>query len=88
MKKIKITLTKGNTTASCIHSYRRTDWPDHTEWKGDREPFARNGRLLDFSHGTEKLEETVAHQAALCGATFEMEDLGGEAMVWTDQVEE
>jgi len=34
----------------------------------------------------ESIGDTAAHQAGLCGATFEIEDLGGEATEWRDEV--
>jgi len=87
MKEILITLKKGDAVAICRHFYHFTESPLKTVWKGDRTPFSKNGDLLDFWDGIGNLPRTVAHQAALCGAEFTIEDLGGEAQVWMDEVE-
>ena len=87
MKKIQIKLIKGEAVASAIHHYRRDDGPDKTEWSGDRTPFLYQGRHLHFSGTIYYLERNVAHQAALVGAEYEIEDLGGEAFTWMDSVE-
>lgn len=87
MKKIRITLKKGEAQATCLHSYREVSWPDKSEWSGERQHFQANGRLLDFTDGLDWLEAQVAHQAKLCGATATIEDLGGEAEFWSDKLE-
>jgi len=88
MKTIRITLRKEGASATCTHRYRNDDFPAETTWAGDAGAFKTpDGRRPGFKDGLSRLESTVAHQARLCGATFEIEDLGGEARTWTDRVE-
>ena len=86
MKTIRITLVKEGAQATCTHRYHFKDWPIDTTWAGNREAFKADGRLLDFTDGTHNLEEQVRHQANLCGATYKIDDLGGEAATWIDDV--
>jgi len=88
MKTIRITLEKDGAIATCTHIYRFTDAPEKTEWTGDRKPFSSVNGPLDFEDGINNLERNVAHQAAICGATYKIEDLGGEAERWLDYVHE
>jgi hypothetical protein len=87
MKTIRITLRKGEAKATCIHHYRRNDSPEKSEWSGDRAAFRYEDRHLHFSGTLAALERNVAHQAALVGAQYEIEDLGGETKTWFDIVE-
>lgn len=87
MKKIRITLRKEKARATCLHHYRIVQWPDKSEWSGDRAAFRYHGRDLDFSGTLDYLERNVAHQARLVGAEYEIEDLGGEVVRWIDEVE-
>lgn len=84
MKTIRITLVKEGAQATVTHGYRQTDWPNETTWAGNKDAFAVHGRVPGFIDGIEKLERCVAHQAALCGAEFTIEDLGGEAATWEE----
>jgi hypothetical protein len=86
MKTIRITLVKEGAQATCTHRYHFDDFPEDTTWAGNREAFKANGRLLDFTDGILNLEEQVRHQSALCAATYKIEDLGGEALMWLDNV--
>ena len=86
MKTIRITLEKDGATAICTHTYRFTDAPFKTEWIGNRKPFSAEDGPLDFHDGIYNLARNVAHQAALCGATYKIEDLGGEAEMWKDNI--
>lgn len=84
MKTLRITLVKQGAQATVTHRYRQTDWPYETTWAGNKDAFAINGHVPGFMDGIEKLERTVAHQAALCSAEFTIEDLGGEAASWEE----
>lgn len=87
MKTIRIKLTKDAATVTCTHVFMETSFPSTTEWSGDRDPFrGPSGRLLSLTDGIDNLENTVAFQANLCGATYTIEDLGGEAYQWKDTV--
>ena len=86
MKTIRITLTKEGAQATITHRYRNSDHPAQTTWAGNREAFKADGRVPSFTDGIDNLPRQVAHQAALCGATFTIEDLGGEAQEWRDNV--
>ena len=87
MKTIRVTLTKPGATATCLLTYRETDFPQTAQWSGNRKAFElATGVLADPGGGLENLERVVAHQAALCGAEYLIEDLGGEAAFWTDEV--
>jgi len=88
MKTIRITLRKEGATATCLLRYRNTDWPAEVKWSGDHQSFVMpSGRLVPCLDTLESIGATASHQAALCGATFEIEDLGGEARTSTDRVE-
>jgi hypothetical protein len=81
MKKIRITFRKDGATATCLLSYRRDDWPAGVEWSGARDAFVMpSGRLIPCLDTVHHISATAAYQAALCGATCEIEDLGGEAI--------
>ena len=81
MKTIRITLVKEGAQATITHLFRTHDFPDQTTWQGNREAFtAPDGRVPAFTAGIYNLERVVTHQANLCGATFTIEDLGGEAI--------
>jgi len=87
MKILKITFRKEGHVTSCIIRYRTTDWPADIKWSGDHRAFVMpSGRLLPCIDTLESIGDTAAHQAGLCGATFEIEDLGGEATEWRDEV--
>lgn len=93
MRRIRVTLTKGDARAVATHHYRLTNGPQETEWSGDRSAFrSPAGNPMSFSDvleptetGLESLQRTVAHQAALCGADYQIEDLGGQAIDGIDQ---
>ncbi len=88
MKTIKITLEKEGAQATVTHVFHYDDFPLQTTWAGNKEAFqAPDGRVPAFRDGIENLPETVAFQANLCGATFKIEDLGGEAVRWMDHVD-
>lgn len=83
MKTIKITLKKEGAQATCTHVYRTDAFPIQTIWSGNHEAFMMpSGRLIPCLDGIDNLPETVAFQANLCGATFKIEDLGGDLQVW------
>ncbi|MCX6873849.1 MAG: hypothetical protein NTW21_08580 [Verrucomicrobia bacterium] len=87
MKTIRITLTKPGAQAVCTHRYRLTEWPAESTWAGNRSAFPLNdGSLPCLLASYHRLEATVAHQAAQSGAAFTIEDLGGEAVMWTDEI--
>jgi hypothetical protein len=86
MKTIRITLTKDGAQATITHRYHFTHHPVETTWAGNRDAFKADGRVPAFTDGIEKLERCVAHQAALCGAQFTIEDLGGDALEWRDNI--
>lgn len=79
MKTIRITLTKEGAQATITHRYRVHYEPDETTWQGNREAFKTpEGWQVTCFDSIYNLERQVAHQANLCGATFTIEDLGGE----------
>ena len=85
MKTIRITLTKEGAQASVTHIFRSTDWPRETTWAGNRKPFATvAGKPLNFLSSLDTLPRVVEFQAALCGAEYTIEDLGGEAVTWEE----
>lgn len=87
MKTIRITLTKQGAQATCTHGYHFTNWPVETTWQGNRDAFKTpEGWRITCMDGIDNLQRQVAHQAALCGAKFTIEDLGGEALEWRDNV--
>ncbi|MEI6175942.1 MAG: hypothetical protein WCS43_03550 [Verrucomicrobiota bacterium] len=88
MKTIKITLEKEGAQATCTHVFRTDDWPMETTWAGNHGAFMMpSGRLIPCLDGIDNLPETVAFQANLCGATFKIEDLGGEVQVWHSRID-
>jgi len=85
MKTIRITFAKEGAQAAWLMKYSVTHWPAHTEWSGTRQAFTMpDGFLIDHFGGLDHLERVVAHYASLCGATFTIEDLGGEARLWEE----
>ena len=83
MKTIRITLTKDGAQAACTLQYIGTDSPRSATWSGNRDAFKLSGGMApDFGFPIESLPDVVAHQAAQSGATFTIEDLGGEAVTW------
>jgi len=87
MKTVKITLNKEGAQAACTLQYHFTDWPEKVTWAGNRKAFVlKSGHLIHPTGPLEKLDGKVAFQASQCGATFKIEDLGGEAETWTDEV--
>lgn len=87
MKTLRITFTKDHARAVCLIRYRETTWPEGSNWEGDRKAFRLcDGSMIDPRASLELLEEIVDHQARQCGASFEIEDLGGDAARWTDEV--
>ena len=84
MKTIRITLTKDGAQATITHRYRVHSEPYDTTWAGNRDAFKADGRVPHFSDGILTLERVVAHQAALCGASYTIEDLGGEYVLSHD----
>lgn len=88
MKTIKITLEKEGAQATCTHLYRETSHPEETTWAGNRAAFpGTTGEPISCFASLERLERVVSFQAKLCGATYKIEDLGGEATRWMDEVE-
>ena len=88
MKTIKITLEKEGAQATCIHVFRTDSSPIQTTWAGNKAAFqAPDGRVPAFWDVLDNLPETVAFQANLCGATFKIEDLGGEVQVWHSRID-
>jgi len=87
MKTIRVTIRKDGKQASCRLEYILTRSPAKQTWSGDRGEFRCHvGLLPNFGFPMEWLEEGVRHQAERRGATFEIEDLGGEATEWRDEV--
>ena len=79
MKSIRITLTKEGVQATCTQRYRVNYWPDETTWQGNRLAFRfPDGTLIEHFGGFYNLPLVAAHFANLCGATYTIEDLGGE----------
>lgn len=67
--------------------YATSDWPERTEWSGERKEFAlKSGALPTCLASLGQLESTVAHQAAQSGAAFEIIDHGGSAPMRMDNV--
>lgn len=88
MKTIRITLEKPGAKAILHHVYRSDAGPAESRWSGDKAAFTSpRGRVPFFADGLDNLEATVAYQAALCGATYRIDDLGGETVRWIDTVE-
>ena len=89
MKKIRITLTKEGAQAACVLTYRRDDWPSEVTWTGNLEAcqFPDGSHIGSFG-GIDQLARIAPHYAELCGATCEIEDLGGEAITWRDEIED
>ena len=87
MKKISITLARGETSATMTAYYSSTDWPDSTQWAGDRAAFRlRDGSLPMLKATLDRLDETVAFQASQSGSTYTIQDDGGQATRWHDEV--
>ena len=87
MKTIRITLTKEGVQATCTQRYRVNYWPDETTWQGNRLAFRfPDGTLIEHFGGFYNLPLVAAHFANLCGATYTIEDLGGEAQEWRDNI--
>ncbi|MEI6676463.1 MAG: hypothetical protein WCO57_14935 [Verrucomicrobiota bacterium] len=87
MKTIRITLIKEGEMAVCTNNYYFTESTRSSVWTGNRKAFALiNGSLPNLSCPLDQLHEVAAFQAAQSGASFTIEDLGGEAMMWTDEV--
>jgi hypothetical protein len=87
MKTIRITLSKTGAQAVCRLKYHFTTNPEFARWTGDRKAFRlANGNLPSFLFPIDSLESVVAHQAVQSGANYQVEDLGGEAITWTDNV--
>jgi len=85
MKTMLVTISGDGTRAVCTLRYRLTDSPE-SGWTGDRRSFVYEGMMPDFSFPLEHLESVVAHQAGLFGFTYQIEDLGGEAEMWKDNI--
>lgn len=87
MKHIRITLRRDSSTAVHDLFYRTTDWPERVKSAGDVSAFhLRPDDPVRPEASLEKLRDTVAHQAAQCAAEFEIEDLGGDAIMWGDDI--
>jgi hypothetical protein len=82
MKTIRITLGKDGAQAVCTNRYHFDHAPESSAWTGN----LRDGRPLDLTFSLFKLDRVCAFQCAQCGATYKIEDLGGEAITWTDDV--
>ena len=81
MKTIRITLVKEGAQAACTQQYRVTEWPSDISWAGNREAFRfPDGTVIEHFGGLDNLQRVAEHFARLCGATFTIEDLGGEAL--------
>ncbi len=87
MKTIRVTFTKPGAKAVCVMRYRLTDFPDSWRWSGDRKAFlVAPGLTVGPYFPLERIHQGCARQAALSGAEVTVEDLGGEAMEWRDEV--
>ena len=87
MKTLRITLTKPGATAICINTWHFDDFTLSSTWTGDRDAFRLSrGSLPDLRMSLDWIADTVAFQAAQSGATFTIEDLGGEAIPRLDNV--
>jgi len=87
MKTIRITLTKPGAQAACTQQYRVTEWPSDITWAGNRQAFSfPDGTVIEHFGGLDNLQRVAEHFANLCGATYEIEDLGGEAIFAHDIV--
>ena len=87
MKTIRITVEKEGAQAVCINRYHWDDHPETSEWTGNRKAFMLTcGEPVDFAFSLYDLPEDCAFQCAQCGATFQIEDLGGETEMWMDNV--
>jgi len=76
MKTMRVTISGDGIHAVCTLKYRHTDSPAEAVWSGDRRAFSYKGMMIDFAFPLSSLESAVSHQAALCGATYKIEDLG------------
>ena len=84
---IKVTLTKEGAQATCTLSYLYTRGPVNETWSGNHKAFKLSqGQQVSFVFLLEKVEEAVKHVSDKFGWTFHIEDLGGEAKQWTDEV--
>jgi hypothetical protein len=80
VKTIRVTYRKDGATAVCTARYRNDDFPHEEDWSGDRGAFVMpSGRLIPGPDALAKAQTVAQHYASLCGATAEVEDLGGEA---------
>ena len=87
MKTLKVTLSKDGAQATCTLKYQSTDWPEEEAWLGNHKAFKiSQGIMLSLANPLEDLEPSVKHISAKFGWTYHIEDLGGEAKMWTDNV--
>lgn len=85
MKTIRITLTKDGAQATCTQLFKVTHWPAEISWAGNHEAFVfPDGSIIEHFGGLDNLQPVVEHFSRLCGATFTIEDLGGEAIIWEE----
>lgn len=86
MKTFRVTLTKDGAQAACTLQYKLAHEAD-AYWSGNVAAFKlTDGQLPDFDFPIDSLPRVVAHQASQSGATFTIEDLGGEAVEWRDNI--
>lgn len=70
MKRLTVTLTKGEHTATMTAIYEDASWPASTEWTGDRGAFRlASGALPTCLASVDRVPEVVAHQAMQSGAS-------------------
>ena len=87
MKTVRITLSRPGAEAVCLLSYHFTCDPLTARWTGNRKAFRlSSGTLPQFCCPLDQLPSTVPFQAAQSGALWTIEDLGGEAIPWMDEI--
>ena len=87
VKTLRITFRKDGRAMTATLRYRLTEWPESVELSGETEYFLMSdGKPSRPKASLGQLAEVAAWQAAQIGASAEIEDLGGEAGEWRDEV--
>ena len=87
MKRFRITLTKSDAKMTALIGYHVDDWPSEVEYGGDLEKFVHGGDAHPtFLSSLSRFEKTARWQAERCRAEIVIEDLGGEAEPWRDNL--
>jgi len=87
MKTIRATFKKGPHVMTCTLLYHYSDNPQTAKLDGKTEEFLlANHKPIQLFGPINRLESIAEFQAGQIGATFEIEDLGGDALEWMDDV--